>query len=62
MESDGATLIPWVRGKPLAWDVTVTDTYAASHIVETAECAGAGAPVIPIDEGASESNLIETLD
>ena len=39
--SNGATLIAWVRGKPLAWDVTVTDTYAASHIVETAECAGA---------------------
>ena len=29
---DGATLIQWVGGKPLAWDVTVTDTYAASHI------------------------------
>ena len=39
--ADGATLIPWVRGKPLAWVVTVTDTYAASHIVETVECAGA---------------------
>ena len=40
---DRATLIPWMRGKPLAWDVTVTDTYAASHIVETAKCAGAAA-------------------
>ena len=40
---DGATLIPRVRGKPLAWDVTVTDTYAASHMVEAAECAGAAA-------------------
>ena len=38
---DGATLIPCVRGKPLAWDVTMTDTYAASHIVETAKGAGA---------------------
>ena len=40
---DGATLIPWVRDKPLAWDVTVTDTYAASHIIQTAKCAGATA-------------------
>ena len=40
---DGATLIPWVRSKPLAWDVTVTDTYAAYHIVKTTECAGAAA-------------------
>ena len=29
--SDGATLIPWARGKPLAWDVTVPDIYADSH-------------------------------
>ena len=39
---DGASLIPWKRGKPLhgSLDVTVTDTYAASHIGETAENAG----------------------
>ena len=36
-------LIPWKRGKPLAWDVTVLDTYDASHIGETAENAGAAA-------------------
>jgi len=30
--SDGTTLLPWVRGKPMAWDVTVPDTYAESHI------------------------------
>ena len=29
---DGATLVPWTRGRPLAWDVTVPDTFAASHI------------------------------
>ena len=25
---DGTTLLPWARGKPMAWDVTVPDTYA----------------------------------
>ena len=40
---DGATLIPWACGKPLAWDVTMTDKYAVFHIGETAECAGAAA-------------------
>ena len=30
---DGATQIPWARGEPLAWDVTVPDTYADSHII-----------------------------
>jgi len=25
---DGVMLLPWTKGKPLAWDVTVPDTYA----------------------------------
>ena len=29
---DGATLIPWSRGKALAWDVTIPDTYAVSDL------------------------------
>ena len=40
---DRASLIPWKLGKPLAWDVTVPDTYAETHICETAENAGAAA-------------------
>jgi len=28
---DGITLLPWARDKPMAWDVTVPDTYAESH-------------------------------
>ena len=23
---DGTTILPWARGKPMAWDVTVPDT------------------------------------
>ena len=38
---DRVSLIPWKHGKPLVWDVTVPDTYAASHIGETAENAEA---------------------
>ena len=33
---DGTTLLPWARGKPMAWDVTVPDTYAEWHIDQTA--------------------------
>ena len=40
---DGSTQIPWARGKPLAWDVTVSDTYAYSHINSTSITAGAAA-------------------
>ena len=40
---DGATLIPWSRGKALAWDVMIPDTYAASHLQSTALEAGRAA-------------------
>ena len=40
---DGTTLLPWARGKPLAWDVTVPDTYAESHLANTAATPGAAA-------------------
>lgn len=40
---DGVTLIPWARGVPMAWDVTVPDTFANSYISSTAVEAGAAA-------------------
>ena len=38
---DGVTLIPWTRGKPVAWDVTVPDSYANSYIADPATTASA---------------------
>ena len=49
---DGAILIPWARGKGLAWDVTVTDTVALSHVGDTSILAGAAA-----NHAASLKNL-----
>jgi len=40
---DGTTLLPWARGKPVAWDVTVPDTFAEFHIGSTATKPGAAA-------------------
>ena len=40
---DGATLVPWTCGKPLAREVTVPDTYAASHLPSTSVSACAAA-------------------
>jgi len=40
---DGTTLLPWAREKPMAWDVTVPDTYAESHIGSTAAKPGGAA-------------------
>ena len=33
---DGTTLLPWARGKPMAWDLTVHNIYAESHVDQTA--------------------------
>ena len=38
---DGLTLIPWRAGRSLVWDVTVTDTLAASYLSNTSRTAGA---------------------
>jgi len=40
---DGLTLIPWQRGKPLTWDVTVAHTLADSYVSVTARSGGAAA-------------------
>jgi len=40
LRPDGATVIPWVRGKCLAWDVTIPDTLTTSHINSTGCVAG----------------------
>jgi hypothetical protein len=37
---DGMTLIPWNKGQPLVWDVTVVDTLADSYILKTSEISG----------------------
>ena len=37
------TLIPWQKGKCVAWDVTVADTFATSYINHTVTLAGAAA-------------------
>jgi len=38
---DGATMVPWARGRCMAWDVTVSDTLAPSHVQTSATRAGA---------------------
>ena len=40
---DGATLIPWARDKSMAWNVTVPDTFAESHLSSTSVEQGAAA-------------------
>ena len=40
---DGLTLTPWRDGRCATWDVTITDTVAASYLNSTASCAGLAA-------------------
>jgi len=53
LRPDGASLIPWTRGKCLAWDATSPDTLAASHISSTSIQAGAAA------EHAASSKILK---
>ena len=48
------------RGKPLAWDVTVPDTYIASHLAETAEKAGVAANKAAANKISKYSTLART--
>jgi hypothetical protein len=34
---DGMTLVPWIKGQPLVWDVTVVDTLADSYVLKSSE-------------------------
>ena len=40
---DDLTLTPWKEGRFSTWDVTVTDTVAASYLNATSACAGSAA-------------------
>jgi hypothetical protein len=33
---DGMTLVPWIKGQPLVWDVTIVDSY----VLKTSEVSG----------------------
>ncbi len=35
LRPDGASLIPWMRGKQLVWDVTCTHTLGQSNLIRT---------------------------
>ena len=58
---DGTTLLPWARGKSMAWDVTVPDTYAESHIGNAASKPGAAAQKTAQNKIDKYSKLASTL-
>jgi len=58
----GTTLLPWAKGKPLAWDVTVPDTYAESRVADsdTVSTPGAAAHQAAQHKIAKYSKLAST--
>ena len=57
---DGATMITWTRGKLLAWDVTISDTFANSYIGETSTRATAAADRAAKNKTTKYTDLAKT--
>ena len=53
-------MVPWTRGKPLAWDVTVSDTYVASYLQLTSATACAAAEKAAADKSTKYVALAAT--
>ena len=57
----GVTLLPWaIKGKALAWDITVPDTYAESHLQDTACRPGAAADKAAANKSSKYCDLAGT--
>ncbi len=59
---DGVTVVPWRRGKNLAWDATCADTFAVSHLPGTCVTAGAAARTAETNKRVKYQNLIDTVE
>ena len=57
---DGVTLIPWKHGKCLAWDVTMPDTFAVSHLPTTALNHGSAAESSATLKTPKYANIVQT--
>ena len=57
---NGSTLIPWAKGKPMAWDITVPDTFADSHVSNTATEEGAAAKHTATQKTSKYASLTTT--
>ena len=58
---DGATILPFERGLPMAWDATIIHTCAHSHLHATAVQAGAGAAAAETRKDSKYSALTSRI-
>jgi hypothetical protein len=57
---DGITLVPWIKGQPLVWDVTVVDTLADSYVLKTSEVSGFAAEMACKRKHSTYSSIISS--
>jgi hypothetical protein len=57
---DGMTLVPWIKGQPLVWDVSVVDTLAASYVLKTSEVSGFAAEMACKRKHSKNSSIISS--
>jgi hypothetical protein len=57
---DGMTLVPWIKGQPLVWDVTVVDTLADSYVLKTSEISAFAAEMTCKRKHSKYSSIISS--
>jgi hypothetical protein len=54
------TLVPWIKGQPLVWDVTVVDTLADSYVLKSSEVSGFAAEMACKRKHSKYSSIISS--
>jgi hypothetical protein len=57
---DGMTLVPWIKGQPLVWDVTVVDTLADNYVLQSFEVSGFAAEMACKRKHSKYSSIISS--
>jgi hypothetical protein len=54
------TLVLWIKGQPLVWDVTVVDTLADSYVLKSSEVSGFAAEMACKRKRSKYSSIISS--
>jgi hypothetical protein len=57
---DEMTLVPWIKGQPLVWDVTIVDTLADSYVLKISEVSGFAAEMACKRKHSKNSSIISS--
>jgi hypothetical protein len=57
---DGMILVPWIKGHPLVWNVTIVDTLADSYVLKTSEVSGLAAEMVGKRKHSKYSSIISS--